>query len=66
MATKIENGQLIGKCESGHVPNGTRITYEHPIEFFTNYTKMPIVAFSSLLCENKKKNPVIKCYPQWE
>ena len=29
-------------------------------EFFTNYTKMPIVAFSSLLCENKK-NLVIKC-----
>ena len=31
-------------------------------EFFTNYTKMPIVAFLSLLCENKR-NPLIKCYP---
>ena len=26
------------------------------LEFFTNYTKMPIVAFSSLLCENKKES----------
>ena len=28
-------------------------------------TEMPIVAFSSLPCENKKI-PVTKCYPQWE
>ena len=27
-----------------------------PVEFFTNYTKMPIVAFLSLLRENKKKS----------
>ena len=26
------------------------------LEFFTNYTKMPIVAFLSLLLENKKKS----------
>ena len=26
------------------------------IDFFTNYTKMPIVAFLPLLCENKKKS----------
>ena len=29
------------------------------------FTEMPILAFSSLLRENKKI-PVIKCYPQWE
>ena len=34
-------------------------------EFFTNYTKMPIEGFLSLLRENKK-HPVTKCYPQWE
>ena len=36
------------------------------IEFFTSYTKMPILAFLSLLHETKKKNPVIKRYPLWE
>ena len=30
-------------------------------EFFTNYTNMPILAFSSL--QHKTKNPVTKCYP---
>ena len=33
------------------------------LQFFTNYTKMPILAFLSSLHKNKKK-PVIKCYPQ--
>ena len=40
----------------GREAGGWGLTYE----FFTNYTKMPIVAFSSLFCENKKY-PVIKC-----
>ena len=30
------------------------------IEFFTNYTKI------SVFTAWKQKNPVIKCYPQWE
>ena len=30
--------------------------FAYTFEFFTNYTKMPIVAFLSLLRENKKKS----------
>ena len=35
------------------------------IRVFHIRTEMPILAFSSLLHENKK-NPVTKCYPEWQ
>ena len=54
---EIENsGSWFIQFFSTFVSNSMRsVQIEISIEFFTNYTKMPIVAFSSLLCENKKK-----------
>ena len=47
-------------------PNSLFIRQQNStLEFFTNYTKMPIFSFVSLLHKNKKI-PVTKCYPQWE
>ena len=59
------NVQIPHKPVGNELSKNTVNSFESTFEFFTNYTKMPILAFSSLLHENKK-NPVIKCYPEWE